>query len=216
MKHFIYKTSHISGLYYIGRHSTNVENDGYFGSGAWVTGIKDKSTLTREILTYANDIEELLLLEEKFIIEHINNDNNMNILLSSGGFKPGVENFTDVESVRQKMRGAKLGKSWEEIFGIKRAAELRAERSLPRGPMPDERKQNISDAKKGMVAPHNWSDESRQRVSNTMTGNITRTDEFKENQRKNVSVIVTCEHCGKSGSGIAMRRWHGINCKHNK
>jgi hypothetical protein len=216
MKHFIYKTSHTSGLYYIGRHSTHDVNDGYMGSGTWVTGINDKNTLTREILAYANDFEELLALEEKYITEHINNDANMNILLGSGGFKPGVENFADPELVKQKQRDARLGKTWEEIFGVERATELRVERSLPRGDMPETIKKNISKAKKGMNAPHEWSLESRQQVSKTMTGNITRSEEFKENQRKNVSVLVTCEHCGKSGSGMAMRRWHGINCKHKK
>jgi hypothetical protein len=182
MKHFIYKTSHTSGLYYIGRHSTHDVNDGYMGSGAWVTGINDKTSLTREILVYATDIEELLALEEKYITEHIDNDANMNILLGSGGFKPGVENFADPELVKQKMRDAKLGKTWEEVFGDKRAASLREERSKSRGPMSDKIKKNISESKKGMVSPHEWSNESRQRVSKTMTGNITRSDEFKENQ----------------------------------
>lgn len=213
MKHFVYKITHNSGLYYIGRHSTIDENDGYLGSGSWVTGIIDKSSLTKEILIYADDIDELLTLEEKYIIEHIDNDMNMNILLSSGGFKPGVENFSDPELVKQKQRDARLGKSWEEIFGDVRAAELRIERSQPRGPMSDERKQNISKAKEGKN-PHDWSVELRKRVSETMTGNITRSDEFKENQRKNVSVTVTCDYCGTVGSGIAMRRWHGHNCKH--
>lgn len=214
MKHFIYKITHTSGLYYIGRHSTINENDGYLGSGSWVTGINDKTTLTKEILEYVDTIDELLVLEELYITEHINNDSNMNLLLSSSGFKPGVENFSDPELVRQKQRDAKLGKTWEEMFGIERATELRIERSQPRGAMPEERKKNISAAKEGMPAPHDWSEESRSKLSESMTG-IVRSDEFKENQRKNVSVVVTCEYCGKVGSGIAMRRWHGKNCKHN-
>ena len=52
MKHFIYKTTHKNGKYYIGRHSTNNIDDGYIGSGKWPRSIKDKSTLTREILEY--------------------------------------------------------------------------------------------------------------------------------------------------------------------
>jgi len=213
MKHFIYKITHASGLYYIGRHSTINEDDGYMGSGAWVTGIIDRSTLTKEILQYVDTLDDLLVLEERFIAEHIDNDSNMNLLLSSSGFKPGVENFSDPELVRQKQRDAKLGKTWEEMFGVERAAELRIERSQPRGAMSEERKKNISAAKEGMTAPHDWSEESRAKVSKSMTG-IVRSEEFKENQRKNVSVTVTCEYCGTTGSGIAMRRWHGKNCKH--
>jgi hypothetical protein len=213
MKHFVYKVIHTSGLYYIGRHSTIDENDGYLGSGVWVRGIKDKSTLKREILQYADSIEELMIIEEQYITEHINDDANMNILLNSRGFLPGVENFSDPELVRQKRRDARLGKTWEELFGVERATELRIERSRPRGEMDEEIKKNISLAKAGMDAPHDWSEESRAKVSKSMTG-IVRSEEFKENQRRNVSVIVTCEFCGKTGSGIAMRRWHGKNCKH--
>jgi hypothetical protein len=214
MKHFIYKITHVSGLYYIGRHSTVNEDDGYMGSGAWVTGINDRSTLTKEILQYVDTIDELLVLEEQYITEHIDHDSNMNLLLSSSGFKPGVENFSDPELVRLKQRNARLGKSWEDIFGVERATELRIERSQPRGEMSEERKKNISTAKEGMIAPHDWTEESRAKLSKSMTG-VVRSEEFKENQRKNVSVVVTCEHCGKVGSGIAMRRWHGKNCKHN-
>lgn len=217
MIHFIYKIIHDSGLYYIGRHSTINEDDGYLGSGTWVSEIRDKTTLRREVLHYADNIDELLLLEEEYILKHIDDDFNMNFLRSSGGFKPGIfsDNFDDPELIRQKMREAKLGKTWEEMFGVERAAKLREERSQSRGPMLEETKRNISKSKKGKN-PHDWSDESKKKVSDTMTGNITRSDEFKENQRRNVSVTVVCEHCGKIGSGIAMRRWHGINCKHNR
>lgn len=213
MKHFIYKITHTSGLYYIGRHSTVNEDDGYMGSGAWVTGIIDRSSLTKEILQYVDTLDDLLVLEEQYITEHIDNDSNMNLLLSSSGFKPGVENFSDPELVRQKQSAARSGKTWEEIFGVERATELRIERSQPRGEMSEERKKNISASKEGMTAPHDWSEESRAKLSKSMTG-VVRSQEFKDNQRKNVSVTVTCAYCCKTGSGIAMRRWHGENCKH--
>jgi len=61
MQHFIYKTTHISGKYYIGRHSTENINDGYLGSGKWVKSIKDKSKLSREILEYCDDIDDLII-----------------------------------------------------------------------------------------------------------------------------------------------------------
>jgi len=78
MQHFIYKTSHISGKYYIGRHSTKNINDGYFGSGRWVKSIKDKSNLSREILEYCDNDSELIEKETLLIEQHISNPLCMN------------------------------------------------------------------------------------------------------------------------------------------
>jgi hypothetical protein len=78
MHHFIYKTSHISGKYYIGRHSTKNINDGYFGSGRWVKSIKDKSNLSREILEYCDNDSELIEKETFLIGQHISNPLCMN------------------------------------------------------------------------------------------------------------------------------------------
>ena len=78
MKHFIYKTTHTNGKYYIGRHSTDNIDDGYIGSGKWPRSIKDKSTLTREILEYTDDAETLKKLEGDYLAEHYGKPNCMN------------------------------------------------------------------------------------------------------------------------------------------
>lgn len=78
MKHFIYKTTHKNGKYYIGRHSTDNIDDGYIGSGKWPKSIKDKSTLTREILEYANNEEALKELERKYLVEYYGKTDCMN------------------------------------------------------------------------------------------------------------------------------------------
>lgn len=78
MQHFIYKTTHISGKYYIGRHSTENINDGYLGSGKWVKSIKDKSKLSREILEYCDDIDDLIIKETSLIGKNISNPLCMN------------------------------------------------------------------------------------------------------------------------------------------
>ena len=78
MQHFIYKTTHISGKYYIGRHSTENINDGYLGSGRWVKSIKDKSNLSREILEYCDDDKELIEKETLLIEQNISNPLCMN------------------------------------------------------------------------------------------------------------------------------------------
>lgn len=84
--HIIYKTTHSNGKYYIGRHSTDNLDDGYLGSGLWPRSIKDKSTLTREILEYANDIESLKELEKQYLSEHFGKPNCMNLTSDSIGW----------------------------------------------------------------------------------------------------------------------------------
>jgi hypothetical protein len=105
MKHFIYKTTHINGKYYIGRHSTNNIDDGYIGSGIWVTEIKDKSSLTREILEYANSFEELVQLENLYLTEHYGQPGCMNMSNKSTGAATGLANPMTREEVRMKFQG---------------------------------------------------------------------------------------------------------------
>ena len=86
MKHFIYKTTHTNGKYYIGRHSTENINDGYIGSGLWPSSIKDKSTLTREILEYAESAEQVRELEGRYLAEHYGKLDCMNRTADPIGF----------------------------------------------------------------------------------------------------------------------------------
>jgi hypothetical protein len=81
----IYKTTHHNGRYYIGRHQTTDLNDGYLGSGVWIRSIKNKNTLSREIIDTADTIEELCKLEEHHIRLHYEDPLCMNIILSSIG-----------------------------------------------------------------------------------------------------------------------------------
>lgn len=86
MKHFIYKTTHANRKYYIGRHSTNNVNDGYIGSGRWPRSIKDKTSVKREILEYADNEEQLKQLEQKYLSEHFGKPNCMNMTSDPIGF----------------------------------------------------------------------------------------------------------------------------------
>lgn len=86
MKHFIYKTTHTNGKYYVGRHSTENLDDGYVGSGRWPRSIKDKKSLTREILEYTDSIEELKILEGKYLAEHWGKPGCMNMSADPVGF----------------------------------------------------------------------------------------------------------------------------------
>jgi len=87
--YFIYKTTHKNGKYYIGRHSTDNLDDGYIGSGKWPRSIKDKSTVSREILEFASDDNDLLLKESAYLQEHYGRPNCMNATSDPIGFDSG-------------------------------------------------------------------------------------------------------------------------------
>ena len=84
--HFVYKTTHTNGKYYIGRHTTKNLNDGYYGSGKWVKEIKDKNQLNTQILCFVDNQKELLIMEQKYIDENFDDPLCMNFLKSSSGF----------------------------------------------------------------------------------------------------------------------------------
>jgi hypothetical protein len=86
------------------------------------------------------------------------------------------------------------------MFKIKRE-----QNSAPKGPMSDQRKINISLAKKGMDAPHSWSIDSRGKVSKKLTG-IKRSAEIIQKMKQAAKIEKTCPHCGATGSGPSMQR----------
>jgi len=105
MKHFIYKTIHKNGKYYIGRHSTDNIDDGYIGSGRWPKSIKDKSSIIREILEYTVDEESLIALEQQYLIEHYGKPNCMNMSNTSTGAPTGDANPMRRTEVVDKFKG---------------------------------------------------------------------------------------------------------------
>jgi hypothetical protein len=105
MKHFVYKTTHRNGKYYVGRHSTTNINDGYIGSGRWVRQVKDKTELTREILEYANTPEELILLEERYLKEHYGKPDCMNMSNAASGWATGEAHPMNIPDVAEKISG---------------------------------------------------------------------------------------------------------------
>lgn len=105
MKHFIYKTTHKNGKYYIGRHSTTNIDDGYLGSGKWIRQIKQKKNLNREILEYAESFNHLINLENKYLSEHFGKTNCMNLSNNSTGAPIGISNPMKREEVKNKFRG---------------------------------------------------------------------------------------------------------------
>jgi len=234
MHYIIYKTFTSSGKYYIGRHSTNNLDDGYVGSGKWVRSIKDKSSLTREILAFAESESALKLLEEKFINESINDPNNMNFNNKSMGWPTGDLNWARSPEGKLIKSNRKKGISFEEEYGVDKARLIR---------------QKISNSKTGKKTNKpSWnrgvtpSAQTRERISKSITAkmelltcderkskfgnsgdkngffNQTHTDAtiqlLKEKQKTSRQVNrLTCLHCSKNVDKPNYSRYHGNNCK---
>lgn len=106
MKHFIYKTTHVNGKYYIGRHSTEDIHDGYIGSGRWPRSIKDKTSVQREILEYADNEDHLRQLEQQYLHEHFGKPNCMNMTPDAVGFNTENNPMKQLE-ISEKISGDK-------------------------------------------------------------------------------------------------------------
>ena len=87
--HYIYKITRDDGRYYIGMHSTDNLEDGYFGSGKKITrSIKKhgKERHKKEILEFLSTREALRLREKQLITEDMRADSLcMNLAPGGGG-----------------------------------------------------------------------------------------------------------------------------------
>jgi len=120
--HYIYKITRTdgSGKYYIGMHSTDDLNDGYFGSGKLITrAIKKygKELHSKEILEFLPSRQELKLRERELVNEEIINDPLcMNLQLGGGG------GFSSAEH-REKFIGSSRNSA---LRGTARASSISA------------------------------------------------------------------------------------------
>jgi hypothetical protein len=112
-------------------------------------------------------------LEKKLIAHYGRLYNNTGCLcnLSEGG--EGASGVIHTEVTKQKWSKAKQGKTWEEIFGTEKAAEMREQRKLNAKNHSDETKRKISESKKGSHNPM-WgkklSVEQRKKLSDLRKG----------------------------------------------
>lgn len=221
---FIYKTTHINGKYYIGRHETTDLNDGYLGSGDWVKGVKDKSTLTREIIAEATSFEELKSLEEYHINLHFGKPGCMNI-------KRGSDGWTSTDMVEINRKRIADG---THIFLDKEFQKEKARKLIEAGTHPvfDLHKEwtcghcGLQSRGNGQYKQHIKSkkcldffkpkETAKDRV-NMGTHNFLGSELQKKRMANGThpsQLQWTCEICGKSGKGKGIfTRFHGSNCK---
>ena len=230
MYHFIYKTTSTSGKYYIGRHSTNNLNDGYCGSGKWIRSIKDKSTLSREILEYCEE-EDLFEREEFHISENLGKENCMNFNMSAVGFSTGKMNPACSDTERKKRSDRAKGNNnpaKREDVRMKMSLAQKGKPSCMKGKkMSDEGRKNISEARRGLK----YSEEGKRKLSESrkkqyqegrrdipdFTGK-THSEETKKRMSESFHnrEQKECPYCNKLFHPATYGRWHGDSCKMKK
>lgn len=229
---FVYKTSHTNGRYYIGRHQTDNIDDGYLGSGRWVSGIRDKSTLTREIIAEATSFEELCDLEEHHISLHYGNPLCMNMKRGSDGntsddakefakrtIENGTHNFLGGELQRKRIEAGThpfLDPEFHKKSNAKRIAE--GTHNLLGENNPTHKR--IANGTYHMIGENNLAVQRVKQGTHNFLGpetNQRRIDAGTHNflgPKAPSQFVWSCEVCGKTGKGKGIfTRFHGVNCR---
>ena len=227
MQHFIYKTTCSSGKYYIGRHSTTNVNDNYFGSGKWIRSIKDKSTLTREILEFCTD-ETLKQREEYYLKENVGKENCMNFNLNSVGFSSGhlnpAHSLTEKTKRSERAKGENNPSKRPEVR--KKMSESQKGRpSRKKGiKMSEQARKNISDARVGLK----MSNEGRKKLSESRLRDYAdgtrkphsksgwkHSEESKKAQSEYAKNLpkFKCLYCNMFSTNAGLSRFHNEKCK---
>lgn len=119
MIHIIYKTTNkIDGKVYVGAHSTDDLNDGYFGSGKYLKSAVKKygiENFEREVLFIFDSKEEMFSKERELVNEEfIVCNNTYNIKVGGSGGNPGIvgafSGKCHSEETKEKLRQAASGK----------------------------------------------------------------------------------------------------------
>jgi ribosomal protein L39E len=220
MKHFIYKTTHKNGKYYIGRHSTDNIDDGYLGSGVWIKDMKRTNhVLSREILEFADSFDKLILLEASYLTEHYGKPQCMNMISDSNGFSP--------ETSQRLMKVLKKENRLPAQIAMRKGTHinLTANPSITnskngthhwqhgRSPNAEGKlnKKLISEGKHNFLGP----DLNQKRIdegTHNFLGSDSNLKRLAEGTHPSQQKI-TCEHCTKTVSSGMYKRWHGDNCQ---
>lgn len=202
--HYTYIIRHINGKYYVGRHSTNNLDDGYMGSGKWVRSIKDKSTLTKHIIAFYDNVEKLKIAEQELIDKYWDDEYCKNYSKSSSGAAHGSDNhmFGKIVSDETKQKlsiagiGRKLSLESKKKCSVTKIGELnpmygkRGELNPMFGTIRNHSEETRQKISKGNSGDKHWNygntgncnEETRQKMSTSHMGKIL-SKEHKENLR---------------------------------
>lgn len=196
--------------------------------------MKDTSSLVVEIIEFTDSIDQLKLLEEKYIAQHIGNFNNLNFNNTACGFASGELNWSKSLEARELKSKLKKGLTLDQQFGIEKSLVIRDKISKSHtgiktgkpawnaGLSPTlETRKKISAA--GLRNMRLLSDTERQEKfgrigeSNGFYGKthspatLTRLSNTQKQNRIHNRKI--CDHCAKSIDAANFARYHGDKCK---
>jgi len=121
MFHYIYKiTNKLNNKYYIGRHSTKILKDYYFGSGIGINNAVKKygrENFNFEIIAHTKTTEDLWELEKEIVNEKIKKD-KMSYNQTYGGksYLDGLKKYNPIKFIEhQKEAGLKGGQATKYI-----------------------------------------------------------------------------------------------------
>ena len=114
MRHIIYKvTNTINGKYYIGRHSTDNINDGYFGSGIGIKNAVAKygiESFTKEIIAEAFSRSDLWELEKELVNNEVVNDpQSYNMAYGGKHYLHGLQQYDPEKFTQHQSDAGKRG-----------------------------------------------------------------------------------------------------------
>ena len=227
MNYTIYKvTNKMNSKIYIGSHKTRNLNDGYMGSGKYVTRAIEKhgiDNFVKEIL-FVFDTPELMYAKEAELVdkEFLTEANTYN--LKVGGFGGwdyvnatmtpeersiisrlgGLTRHISADDMKDRISKG-IQKSENRLNGNKKAKELYPNSAFYGKKHSKETRRKIGRLSKG----RNIGDK------NGMFGKA-RTEEDKEKIRNTLATkpAIICPHCNYiNNSAGAMKRWHLDNCK---
>ena len=126
MYHYIYKiTNKIDGKFYIGKRSSKIPNDDYYGSGTHIKRAIQKygkENFIKEIIEY-NQSAEINSIREKEIIGNLFLENNC-YNIKPGGSGGGIPGWVPSEKYKEKMSEITTGPK-NGFYGKKHSEETK-------------------------------------------------------------------------------------------
>ena len=203
--HYLYKTTNLlNNKFYVGMHSTSNLEDGYLGSGTFLRrSIRKygKDNFKFEILQFF-ETREILIEQEKDLVNNDFIKNQLCMNLRPGG--TGVDQFTNLGSLRSEETKKKMS---ENNKGDKNPFYNKTHT--------DESKKKITESGIGRGKGKQRTEETKQKISNTLKGKIILTEERKKEMSNNLRKKILCIHCSRLLDSGNYAQYHGEKCKLN-